>query len=231
MIINHNSTSLNPVFPSILSTNYFNLESKLSTFQENNIKFIHLDIMDGHFVDNLSFGPSAASSIKAQFPFNIDSHLMVNNPAKMIPKFIKAGSDWISFHLEVVENSDVLPIIQMIKTSGCGVGIALNPDKEIETVFPFLDRIDFVLLMSVFPGFGGQSFIPSTLERIARLKNQIIQTQSNVLIQVDGGINDSNIHDIKSAGADLFVIGTFLFNSDHIKEILFSIHNKLILGV
>jgi ribulose-phosphate 3-epimerase len=216
-----------PVFPSILSTDFFNLESRLHTFESNKINFIHLDIMDGHFVDNLSFGPSAASALKSKFKFKIDSHLMVDNPAKMIPHFIKAGSDWISFHLEVVRNEDVLDTIELIASRGCKPGLVLNPDSPVERVFPFLDNVHFVLLMSVFPGRGGQTFIPSTIDRVAKLEQRITEQGNRCLIQVDGGINTSNIGLLKEAGADLFVIGTFLFNSDNIDETLKMIRNKI----
>jgi ribulose-phosphate 3-epimerase len=199
----------------------------MKSFESNKIDFIHLDVMDGHFVDNLSFGPSAASAIKSKFKFKIDSHLMVDNPVKMIPKFIKAGSDWISFHVETVKNKEIPGTIGLIKDQNLSAGLVLNPDTPVERVFPYLDKIDFVLLMSVFPGYGGQSFIPSTIERTATLKQEIEKQGSRSLIQVDGGINTSNIESVKKAGADLFVVGTFLFNSDNIEETISMLRNKL----
>jgi ribulose-phosphate 3-epimerase len=218
-----------PVFPSILSTNFFNLESKLSEFEKNNIEFIHLDVMDGHFVDNLSFGPSAAAAIKAKFNFKIDSHLMVSNPAKMIPKFIQADSDWVSFHMEAVNNdkNHVMERIGQIKIRQRKAGLVLNPDSPVEQVFPYLEDIDFILLMSVFPGYGGQEFIPETLERVTKLKQRIKEENRQCLIQVDGGINTENIGSLKKAGADLFVIGTFLYNSENIAATLKMIENEI----
>ncbi|MCP4147989.1 MAG: ribulose-phosphate 3-epimerase [bacterium] len=215
----------NPVFPSILSTNFFNLQDKLNEFEKNKIDFIHLDVMDGHFVDNISFGPSASKSIKSQFNFKIDAHLMVSNPGKMIPKFIDAGSDWVSFHIETTENINTN--INAITSRGCKAGLVLNPDTPVEKVFPYLEAIDYVLLMSVFPGFGGQKFIEATLERTAGLKEKIQQAGTDCLIQVDGGLNNDNIPRLVAAGCDLFVIGTFLFNSDNIKDKLQSIINNI----
>jgi ribulose-phosphate 3-epimerase len=219
--------NIHPVFPSILSTDYFNLESRLELFKTHQIDFIHLDIMDGHFVDNLSFGPSAAKAIKARFPFKIDSHLMVDNPRKMIPKFIQAGSDWVSFHMETVGDQEASELIALIKDQNCKAGLVLNPDSPVERVFPFLKEIDYVLLMSVFPGYGGQKFITGTVTRTAQLKQRIDQEQSSCIIQVDGGVNSSNIGALKKAGASLFVIGTFLFNSQDIPQTLEEIQNNL----
>lgn len=218
----------NPIFPSILSTDYFNLYSRLEVFRAAQIDFIHLDIMDGHFVDNLSFGPSAAKAIKSAFDFKIDAHLMVSNPAKMIPKFIQAGSEWVSFHIEAVtDHREVRDLIGLIKDQGSRAGLVLNPDTPVSEVFPYLEEIDYVLLMSVFPGYGGQKFIPATVERTAELKQRIVRSGRECLIQVDGGVNTTNIESLKSAGADLFVIGTFLFNSEDIPSTIMEIQNKI----
>jgi ribulose-phosphate 3-epimerase len=222
-----NNVSIHPVFPSILSTNFFDLYDKLKTFEKNKIDFIHLDVMDGHFVDNISFGPSTSKSIKSTFNFKIDSHLMVSNPDKMIPKFIDAGSDWISFHIETRNNINIKENISIIKTHDRKAGLVLNPDTEIHTVFPYLNVLDYILLMSVFPGYGGQKFIESTLEKVDQLKKKIKMEGTDCLIQVDGGINTSNLPLLKEAGADLFVIGTFLYNSNNVEDTLKRIRNKI----
>ncbi len=216
---------IHPVFPSILSTNFFNLQEKLEAFEKNKIDFIHLDVMDGHFVDNISFGPSASKSIKSKFNFKIDSHLMVSNPGKMIPKFIDAGSDWVSFHIETRE--DIKENILRINERDRKAGLVLNPDTPVERVFPYLDDLHYVLLMSVFPGYGGQSFIESTLDRVVQLKKEADRRGTDCLIQVDGGVNASNLPGLKKAGTDLFVIGTFLFNSDNPPGTLDVILNKI----
>lgn len=216
---------MNPVFPSILSTNFFDLHDKLKTFEENKIDFIHLDVMDGHFVDNISFGPFASESIKSKFNFKIDAHLMVTNPGKMIPRFIDAGSDWISFHIETAEN--IKENIFTIKRAGRKSGLVLNPDTDIVRVFPYLNDIDYLLLMSVFPGRGGQMFIDTTFEKVVRLRERIRKERTDCLIQVDGGINDTNIPILKEKGTDLFVIGTFLYNSENVEDTLKIILNKI----
>ncbi len=209
-------TAKNPIFPSILSTNFFDLESRLTAFASNGIDYIHLDVMDGHFVDNISFGPSAVKALKSKFNFKIDSHLMVDNPEKMIPKYIDAGSDWVSFHIET--NKDHKALIEMIHRQNCKAGIVLNPDADVERVFPLLPDLDYVLLMSVFPGYGGQKFIEATIDRVKTLKSRIMGNGYECLIQVDGGVNADNAPKLKAAGADLFVIGTFLYNSNDIED-------------
>jgi ribulose-phosphate 3-epimerase len=219
------NNSIHPVFPSILSTNFFDLQEKLTAFADHHIDYIHLDVMDGHFVDNISFGPSASKAIKSRFNFKIDAHLMVSNPGKMIPQFIAAGSDWISFHLETHEN--IKENIALIVGQGRKPGLVLNPDTPVENIFPFLEDIHYVLIMSVFPGRGGQKFIPATLDRVAQLKKEIINRGSTCLVQVDGGINTDNIPDLRKAGADLFVIGTFLYNSPDTANTLMDIQNKI----
>jgi ribulose-phosphate 3-epimerase len=216
---------MNPIFPSILSTNFFNLEDKLRQFGKSGIDFIHLDIMDGHFVDNISFGPSMARALKEKFPFRLDAHLMVSNPEKMIPHFIKAGADWISFHVETA--GDTAGLLSMIHDSGRHAGLVLNPDTPLERLRPFLAALDYVLLMSVFPGYGGQVFIPGTLERVVQLRKEITSRKSGCQLQVDGGINIANAALLKEAGADLLVVGTSLFNADNIEEKVVQFLNQL----
>ncbi len=212
---------INPVFPSILSTNFFDLENKLIQFEEAGIDFIHLDVMDGNFVTNISFGPSILKAIKSRFPFKIDAHLMVEHPKEVIPWFIEAGADWISFHIETDDN--ILENIRMIKKAGKKAGIALNPDTKIEKVFSVLDELDYILFMSVFPGYGGQSFISSVLDKIKTLNKKIENMNNRPIIQIDGGVNLSNIKDIREKGINSFVVGTYLFNSDNISKTI----NKL----
>ncbi|MCX6558759.1 MAG: ribulose-phosphate 3-epimerase [Candidatus Aminicenantes bacterium] len=207
---------MNPVFPSILSTNFFDLHAKLNAFVAQGIDFIHLDIMDGHFVDTISFGPTLARALKDKFPFRLDAHLMVSNPARMVPRFIEAGAEWLSFHLET--DADCEGLIGLIKKRGCRAGLVLNPDTPLERVHPFLHTIDYVLLMSVFPGKGGQTFIAATLERVRQLKRELLRRQSPCLLQVDGGITVENIARLKEAGADLFVVGTHLYHAENIEK-------------
>jgi ribulose-phosphate 3-epimerase len=216
---------MNPLFPSVLSTNFFNLEAKLGAFAANGIDVIHLDVMDGHFVDQISFGPSLARAIKEKFPFAIDAHLMVSNPEKAVPHFIKAGADWISFHAEAA--ADAAGLLRQIRAAGRRAGLVLNPDTPLERLQPFLEAADYVLLMSVFPGYGGQAFIPATLGRVAQLKEWLCGRNEGCLLQVDGGINPANAALLKGAGADLFVVGMSLFNADDIKDKIDQFVNQL----
>jgi ribulose-phosphate 3-epimerase len=216
---------MNPLFPSVLSTNFFNLEAKLSVFAANGIDVIHLDIMDGHFVDQISFGPPLARAIKEKFPFAIDAHLMVSNPEKAVPHFIKAGADWISFHVEAA--ADAAGLLRQIRAAGRRAGLVLNPDTPLERLQPFLEATDYVLLMSVFPGYGGQEFIPATLGRVTQLKEWLRGRNEGCLLQVDGGINPANAALLKDAGADLFVVGMSLFNADDIKDKIDQFVNQL----
>ena len=205
---------MNPLFPSILSTRYFDLEERLQAFKEAGIDWIHLDVMDGHFVSNISFGPATIASIRTRFAFSFDSHLMVTNPGQMVPRFLEAGSDWVSFHLEA--ESTPRALLREIRAAGAGAGLVINPDTPVENVFPHLEYMDYVLVMSVFPGYGGQSFIPSTMERIARLKGEIRDRGLPCLIQVDGGVKAGMAKELRNAGADLLVMGTALYNAENV---------------
>ncbi len=212
----NNNKSFNPVFPSVLSTNFFDLENKLIDFSEAGIDFIHLDVMDGNFVTNISFGPSMLKAIKSKFPFMIDAHLMVDNPKEVIPWFIDAGADWISFHIETKDN--IAENIKMIKSSGIKAGIALNPDTDIEQIIPFINEVDYILFMSVFPGYGGQKFMRDVLNKIIELNKIIVRTDISPIIQIDGGVNSDNIAKIRDVGVQSYVVGTYLYNSSNISK-------------
>jgi len=211
-----NNNNFNPVFPSVLSTNFFDLENKLIDFSKAGIDFIHLDVMDGNFVTNISFGPSMLKSIKSKFPFMIDAHLMVDNPKEVIPWFIDAGADWISFHIETKDN--IAENIKIIKDAGIKAGIALNPDTDIEQIIPFINEVDYILFMSVFPGYGGQKFMPDVLNKIIELNKIIVRTDVSPIIQIDGGVNSDNIAKIREVGVQSYVVGTYLYNSSNISK-------------
>lgn len=216
---------MNPVFPSILSTVFFDLETKLTDFRANGIEVIHLDVMDGHFVDQISFGASMLTAIRSRFDFAFDSHLMVDNPEKSIPFFVAAGSEWISFHIEAEASTG--KVISLIRQGGSKPGLALNPDTPVERVYPFLPDLDYVLLMSVFPGYGGQKFIESSMERIRQLKRKILADRLECRIEVDGGISIGDIARLRDAGVDWFVMGTSLFHARDIRNDLNAIANQL----
>lgn len=206
---------MNPIFTSILSTDFFDLRSKLEQFKEAGVDFIHLDVMDGHFVDNLSFGPSIIRPLK-KMNFLVDSHLMVSNPTKMIPKFIEKGSDWVSFHIETGEN--IRDNLKYIRSKGCKAGLALNPDTDPVKIFPYLDYLDYILIMSVFPGYGGQVFIDSSIDKVKKISSEVKKSGNEILIQLDGGLNGTILKTLKGSGVNLFVIGTYLYNSERIND-------------
>jgi ribulose-phosphate 3-epimerase len=216
---------MNPIFPSILSTTFFDLEAKLTDFRANGIEVIHLDVMDGHFVEQISFGAAMLTAIRSRFDFAFDSHLMVDNPEKAIPFFLAAGAEWISFHIETP--AAIGKSIALIRQSGSKPGLALNPDTPVERVYPFLQDLDYVLLMSVFPGYGGQKFMESSLERIRQLKRKILSDRLECRIEVDGGIRIDDIARLQDAGVDWFVMGTSLFHAGNIRNDLDAIANQL----
>jgi ribulose-phosphate 3-epimerase len=205
---------MNPVMPSILTGRFFELETKLKEFASCGVEMIHLDVMDGHFVPNLSFGPSWVKDIKTVYPFAVDAHLMVDNPVSVVPWFIKAGADWVSIHVELADQIDTCLI--MMRQAKVRCGLVVNPDTAIEDVFPFLDKLDYCLLMSVYPGYGGQAFIPKTLGKIKALRKEIDKRQAPCLIQVDGGIKKENASSVIEAGADWLVVGSALYGAEQI---------------
>ncbi len=206
------------IAPSLLSAEPLGLRSSIEKVKDH-IRILHLDVMDGHFVPNLTFGPMFAGAIKEEFPeLTLDVHLMVSRPQEVIPWFIKAGADWISFHLEASVHHHRL--IMSIKEGGLKAGLALNPSTSLCLLEPSLPYVDFVLLLTVNPGFGGQSFIEEGLEKIARLREMREKGGYNFLIEVDGGVKGENIRRIWEAGADVLVAGSAVFSGDPLKNLL-----------
>lgn len=194
------------IMPSILSADFGRLDEEIASV-EKWIDGIHFDVMDGHFVPNLTIGAPVMKCLKTKLP--IDAHLMVTNPDDLIEAFSEAGASTLSFHAEVVKNP--LKTIGKIKENGMKAGIALNPDTGFETIANILDELDFVLIMSVFPGFGGQKFIPKVVGKI----RQIREVKPKMDIQVDGGINAETARIVKEAGANWLVAGSYIFGSEN----------------
>ncbi len=207
------------IAPSLLAANFLILDQEVRQLAHNGIKFLHFDVMDGHFVPNLSFGIPILEALKKEHDFVYDVHLMISNPINMTPSFLKSGADIITFHFEAVESSEaIISLIELIHQSNKKAGMSVKPNTQVEVLAPFLPLLDLVLVMSVEPGFGGQGFMPSALNKIAWLKEAKDANNYSYLIEVDGGINFETGKQCKEAGADILVAGSYLFNKNDQKE-------------
>lgn len=213
------------ISPSILSADFANLERDIRIVEEGGADYIHVDVMDGHFVPNITLGPNIVSAIRPVTKLPLDCHLMIENPEKYIEDFAKAGADIITVHVESTPH--IHRAIQMIKNAGVRAGVVLNPGTPVAAVEYVLSECDMVLVMTVNPGFGGQSFIPETLKKIEKLKQLKEANHYHYEIEVDGGIVPETATQCKQAGADVFVAGSYVYNAEdpqkqiqHLKEAL-----------
>ena len=215
------------IAPSILSADFAKLGEEIKAVEAAGADWIHVDVMDGHFVPNITIGPLVVEAVRSVTSLPIDVHLMIENPDNYIPAFAKAGASWISVQAEASVHLN--RSVQLIRDCGAKPGVVLNPTTPIQALEWIIDNIDYVLIMSVNPGFGGQAFIPNSLDKIRALR-QLIQTKKlKTLIQVDGGVNETTIADIAAAGVDIFVAGSAIFGSkDYSKTI--GIFRKKIAG-
>jgi ribulose-phosphate 3-epimerase len=202
------------ISPSILTADLSNIEKQIRLLEAGESDFIHLDIMDGHFVPNITFGPMMVKTIKRLTKIPLDVHLMISDPDKYIEKFIEAGADYLTIHQEATHHLD--RSINHIKSFGVKAGVSLNPSSPVDLLDDVLYNIDMVLIMSVNPGFGGQKFIQNSLSKISRIKEKIKARKPDTLIEVDGGINLENIDKIVSHGANVLVIGNSIFDTKDI---------------
>lgn len=202
--------------PSILSADFARLLEDVKKVEEAGCEYLHIDVMDGHFVPNITLGPGIVKSLRKDVNMVFDTHLMIENPDNYIKDFVDAGSDLVVVHQEACRH--LHRTIQNIKSYNVKAGVALNPATPIETIKHVLEDVDMVLIMTVNPGFGGQSFIESTIEKIQELKKLIDEKNLNVDIQVDGGIKPNNIDKVVKAGANIIVAGSAIFNSDDISQ-------------
>lgn len=200
------------ISPSILSSDFANLESELTTIANCGADWAHVDVMDGHFVPNITIGIPVVKSLKKVSQIPLDVHLMISDPLKYAPEFAKAGSDIITFHIE--SDSDVDATIETIKQNGAKVGISLKPATPAEAIFPYLDKIDMALIMTVEPGFGGQSFMADMAPKVRAIADECKRRDINIEIQVDGGIDPKTVTTVAEAGANVFVAGSAVFKYD-----------------
>ena len=200
------------ISPSILAADFGNIERECSLIDKSDADWFHLDVMDGIFVPNISFGIPVVKAIRKMTSKPLDVHLMITQPERYIEKFIDLGSDIISFHIEATNKLE--ENISTIKSKNVKVGIAINPDTPIGDLKDIISKIDLVCLMGVHPGFAGQKFIENTFDRLKQLKALIKDSNSKALIEVDGGVNENNYMDLKSLGADVLVAGSYIFNSE-----------------
>jgi ribulose-phosphate 3-epimerase len=199
------------IAPSILSADFTRLEEEIRAVEAAGADWIHADIMDGHFVPNITFGPMVVEAVRRVTRLPIDVHLMISEPERYIADFAKAGADYISVHVETCIHLN--RTVQLIRDAGARPGVVLNPATPLEALQWILEYADLVLVMSVNPGFGGQAFIANSIEKIQRLRQMIMEKRLTTLIEIDGGVSDKTIGNIAAAGADVFVAGSAIFGS------------------
>jgi ribulose-phosphate 3-epimerase len=199
------------IAPSILSADFSKLGNEIKSVEQGGADWIHVDVMDGHFVPNITMGPIVVEAVRRVTALPIDVHLMIENPERYISEFANAGATLISVQVEACKHLN--RTVQLIEEAGARPGVVLNPSTPISSIEWILESVDFVLIMSVNPGFGGQSFITNSLERIKNLKDMIQDKKPSVLIEIDGGVKAENIAEISLAGADAFVAGSAIFGS------------------
>ncbi len=213
------------IAPSILSADFSRLGEEIKAVEAAGADWIHADVMDGHFVPNITIGPLIVEAVKRVTELPIDVHLMIENPDNYIPDFAKAGASWISVQVEACVHLN--RTVQLIKENDAKAGVVLNPSTPVDAVQWILEYIDYVLVMSVNPGFGGQSFIPNSLDKIKALRNMIQEKELDVLIQVDGGVNTKTIADVSAAGTDVFVAGSAIFGSSDYQKTIDDFRKKI----
>ena len=213
------------IAPSILSADFSRLADEVKAVEKAGADVIHVDVMDGHFVPNITIGPLVVQGLRKLTSLPLDVHLMIENPDRYLEAFAQAGSDWITIHAEVCPH--LKRVIKKLRQLNVRPGIVLKPATPLKTLFPVLEEIDLVLLMSVNPGFGGQSFIPAALKKTERLRKIVDQNGYSMEIEVDGGVKIENIREVSAAGGDIFVVGTGIFKTENYEETIRKLRQEI----
>lgn len=209
---------MHAIAPSILSADFGELKQEIERINRSEADLFHVDVMDGTFVPNISFGFPIMETLRKYAEKPLDVHLMIVHPEKYVERFCDAGAWSVGFHLEAVD--DPLPILDLIKAKGVRTCLTINPDIDVKRLVPYLDKVDMVLLMSVFAGFGGQKFIPETMDKIRFIKAEIVNRNLPTLIEIDGGVNADNAAELFAAGADVLVAGSAVFGAKDPEEVI-----------
>jgi len=213
------------IAPSILSADFSRLADEVRAVEKAGADVIHVDVMDGHFVPNITIGPLVVQGLKKLTSLPLDVHLMIENPERYVEVFAQAGSGWMTIHAEVCPH--LKRMVRKIRQLNVRPGVVLKPATPLKTLFPVLDEIDLVLIMSVNPGFGGQSFIPAALKKIERLRKIVDQNRYPLEIEVDGGVKVENIREVSMAGGDIFVVGTGIFKTKDYEETIKKLREQI----
>ena len=204
------------VAPSLLAADLLNLETTIADAESAGADMHHIDVMDGHFVSNLSFGLPIITALKKVVSIPLDVHLMITNPAEMVTRYVEAGADRVTFHLEAVRDVDA--VVCQIKKAGSKAGVAVNPETEVSAIFPYLPVLDMVTMMAVHPGFGGQEFQPQIVPKLKALCDQLDGSEMDVA--VDGGVNADTARVAVAAGANVLVVGTYFYRAQNQKQMI-----------